>query len=1206
MESTSATTSGGAESVTGAGSRLFDEHDLPILDDRNKAPIGELLRKFRFDHVDAAPDNSNVEEFWPDKVLQRILSRDRIRSTGPLADAVLGQSPNSQGDKYIKVMALLCLLGHESEIKDWVKSKISDSSFPFMLKDRKLCDRNGLPLNFVQHWSEPERESWVRKQWSVCVPKFRLDRNGKAIHHKFHRGTMLPWRRLTQEDHLSWEASDRAEGDYAIVQGVMIPKSSHEFDSVLRKLRLKPNGFALKAIKPTPLRDVVDPALKALYETEVAHHSHWNTIFASCFPTQIAICRPTGPPDNGNRYVTSSIQNGSLGNYLVLPMRDADKYGILVLSGMGSSTFHGEGSMSKQPSRLVSQVGGYYGPPELGLPHGEVDTSFDIWSLGCVYLEMITWALGGHKYLFDFKEARLAEKDTDLDLQTSFFYKVFRDVDFEVREDEPAIVKKGVVEWMNHLHGHKYCTHFIDTVLDTIETQMLVVAWDGDSPKRSSAEVLGTIFEDLTRLGDEDYMPKQGSSSDSRTKERVPEAGVKVEVAEERANDDVEMEVKVDNDDNKTKDTIPAVSADVSAPSPSSTQTDEEQLELLVQDLATFLQQEKRLAPLFQEAISVVRPDLFETKVTTLLAGYSRILEKGASPGIQSKAASFVWKYRLQTAKKIRAQMSSVDSPASRTLELDPNDAVSEAFDEIREFLSSAQAIESFRREFRQWLNLYLGTEEDHKRQEGVNPIPSVTVLARNDPIQRQGWYKNLPSESDYNSADIGGNYQGVEYMESSGGKSLREDEERRLSAASMSETIGSYDSESPENLATKQKETVPAPPVSAETLSPRSLHIKQWQKLCLGLFSYRPRNLACLLDDIVYMLLFRQTLSYLLAPRVPAGKTRIWWRCADFHAKSCGEVIFDDVCMPTTGTGQRDNDTRPGFQQLDLEQGPSSSQEQSSSNWVLNSCTSLLGSLKRLYGQPMKIQEQPAPNGHRPPAPSDLPGDLFLFLLCIGNEGELTLHKVSLGKCKTDKELFNLLNEQYYSVQSSNRGWLTLKTLKKISLVRFQLDVYGNPNAHTDDRDYRCRRSVRHHTELPEECDCFPPKGSEEYHCTPVPNRPPRLHPDIMSGYLTHYFESPHSCTRDRYYYLHQLPKHKGRDLMIPPDGYAVGWGLYFEEGQGYRNAFIIFWVLSVAAFCVSAVSAIEKKDPSLMTTAIMGTAGAVLTIAGLLAKSS
>ncbi|KAK8139415.1 hypothetical protein PG984_002795 [Apiospora sp. TS-2023a] len=488
------------------------------------------------------------------------------------------------------------------------------------------------------------------------------------------------------------------------------------------------------------------------------------------------------------------------------------------------------------------------------------------------------------------------------------------------------------------------------------------------------------------------------------------------------------VEVEVDNDDSKTKDIISAVSADVSAPSPRLTWTDEEQLELLVQELATFLQHEDKLARLFREAISAVRPDLFEEKVAALLARYSQNLEKGATLGFQSEAVFFVWEQRLRIAKIIRAQMSSGNDPAFRTSKLDHSDAIRDTFGEIREFLSSEEAIESFQKELRQWLKLcYDGSEEDQKRQERRNQNPSGTVLAR-----------NIPSGADYDMAKIGASDQGVESMDSSGGKTLR-DEERQLPAASISETLGSHDSENPENRAPEQQETVPEPPVSAETLLPRSQHRTQWQKLCFGLFSYRPRNLACLLDDIVYMLPFRQKLSYLLAPRVSAGKTRIWWRCANFHAKSCGEIIFDDVCMSTTDTDQRDNDTRPGFQQLDLEQGPSSSQEQSSSNWVLNSCISLLGSLKRLGSQPKKIQEQPAPNGHRSSAPPDLPRDLFLFL-CIGKEGELTFYKVSLEKCKTDKELFNLLKEQYYSIRSPNGGWLTLKTPKKISLVRICL----------------------------------------------------------------------------------------------------------------------------------------------------------------------
>lgn len=95
--------------------------------------------------------------------------------------------------------------------------------------------------------------------------------------------------------------------------------------------------------------------------------------------------------------------------------------GILVLSDFGLSSFHREVTRSNIPNHLVMGTPGY-SPPECDVKGGVVTRRYgewmslsslptgastntrmtDIWTLGSLFLDMLTWLLGGHRLLDDF------------------------------------------------------------------------------------------------------------------------------------------------------------------------------------------------------------------------------------------------------------------------------------------------------------------------------------------------------------------------------------------------------------------------------------------------------------------------------------------------------------------------------------------------------------------------------------------------------------------------------------------------------------------------------------------------------------------------------------------------------------------------------------------------------------------------------------
>lgn len=143
-----------------------------------------------------------------------------------------------------------------------------------------------------------------------------------------------------------------------------------------------------------------------------------------------------------------------------------------------------------------------YRPPEWDLEGGCVSESSDIWSLGCAYLEFITWLLGGKDLLSKFQDARQSPY-LDGTLTDKFYtFMSSKDekgyvlrVNSEVTEVNPTcpcgITHADQNQWMRMLRRHHACSDAIHQILDMIEGQMLLVL----PPNRSSSLHLQQWFD---------------------------------------------------------------------------------------------------------------------------------------------------------------------------------------------------------------------------------------------------------------------------------------------------------------------------------------------------------------------------------------------------------------------------------------------------------------------------------------------------------------------------------------------------------------------------------------------------------------------------------------------------------------------------------------------------------------------------------------
>jgi len=82
-----------------------------------------------------------------------------------------------------------------------------------------------------------------------------------------------------------------------------------------------------------------------------------------------------------------------------------DHRGILVVSDFGLAAFHRDKSRSNIPNKGIPAVPGYR-PPECDISGGTISRAYDIWTLGCLFLELLTWLLGGQDLLKIFNQNR--------------------------------------------------------------------------------------------------------------------------------------------------------------------------------------------------------------------------------------------------------------------------------------------------------------------------------------------------------------------------------------------------------------------------------------------------------------------------------------------------------------------------------------------------------------------------------------------------------------------------------------------------------------------------------------------------------------------------------------------------------------------------------------------------------------------------------
>lgn len=143
---------------------------------------------------------------------------------------------------------------------------------------------------------------------------------------------------------------------------------------------------------------------------------------------------------------------------------------ILKIADLGLASVHGRDSRSNvPPSTVVASP--TYSPPELRRGH-PVSRKWDIWSLGCLYLEFVTYMVLGNSEIVEFSSQRKGPTDIP-EMTSDVFYS-----------EDAQDVNPGVIVWVAHLRHSKSCSRAMHDILDLVMDEMLVVNPDARSDSR--------------------------------------------------------------------------------------------------------------------------------------------------------------------------------------------------------------------------------------------------------------------------------------------------------------------------------------------------------------------------------------------------------------------------------------------------------------------------------------------------------------------------------------------------------------------------------------------------------------------------------------------------------------------------------------------------------------------------------------------------
>ncbi|KAI1639203.1 kinase-like domain-containing protein [Biscogniauxia mediterranea] len=549
-------------------------------DDSEVFCSGELAKEL--ENAFEGPEGS--DKFIPADSLHRIVSFSRVKyelgripetemspeQLSQHAHMIVPQPPDETKRSRQKIFAILALLD-QSKLKfiyDFIKEDIHDGDLPFRFQRqkqnrmaRRKKDGQYEEIQFCKvdrEWQTHLHESFYRNQWRLLAPHLELSMksDSEVRHRTLERDEILP---IVESDESQLEMRG---GGYGTKNG-----DKHECFAVKELHR---NGQLDLDKEATPLKRLGfhdHPHIVRLLLTYTQNNRHylvfpwasggnlvdlWKRYRSTPMPGDSRLGRWMAKQilgiskglkkihnctadKSGHKRPSHGDENKIFGRHgdikpanILCFERDSEDnddslLGVLKLSDFGLTIFHGAQSKSVDSPRNTACTFTYRAP-EYELTDW-LSQSYDVWTLGCVLLEFVTWYILGYKGVETFIQSRVEDEDrhsyhpVDEIGRDGFFMVYPQGRPWAKRVQE----KESVCKHFWDLRQSYHCTDFSNDLLDLIQHRLLRVNLQNRSNMSEIVERLESIYAKC--VVDDDYCSKMSAPRPTRSKTNLSELG---------------------------------------------------------------------------------------------------------------------------------------------------------------------------------------------------------------------------------------------------------------------------------------------------------------------------------------------------------------------------------------------------------------------------------------------------------------------------------------------------------------------------------------------------------------------------------------------------------------------------------------------------------------------------------------------------------
>ncbi|KAI0153422.1 hypothetical protein BJ166DRAFT_616600 [Pestalotiopsis sp. NC0098] len=487
---------------------------------------------------------------------------------------------NGYRTSYIRIFAILVLMDRVSCIQDFLNEPVADADLPLRFSPKEMWGSNLVlknsdedddpPLQCFEDWDPEDMDRFLERQDKLTSPRLRM-RGDRLCLHRLRSDIILPFIECNYDKahigafgtvsrvkihpaHCDFDPStlpqfqswygDRTElqqmnrgdhefamkeihsGDYeafraevAVHEKFSASRKGHEH--LIRLLAAIEHGTSYYLLFPWAQGNLVDLWQRCRASPESMNDIEW--MIKQCLGITDGLKRihlyrsswERGDEDHERSLSRSKGIHGDVKAENILffdPLGDVSNLGNkhLVISDFGLTRFR-EKSLTSDPDGWSLT----YRAPELDM-HLGTSRKYDIWSLGCLFLEFISWFLRGfdatRPRAFQKKSSVITFQDARINDDVPFGTPYKEDKFFNLRQapgigNSHAVVKTSVLEWMRDLRQMDQCSEPMRSFLDLIESDMLV-------PDPMERKSMSEIHASLKRINSELRRPEEILSSE--------------------------------------------------------------------------------------------------------------------------------------------------------------------------------------------------------------------------------------------------------------------------------------------------------------------------------------------------------------------------------------------------------------------------------------------------------------------------------------------------------------------------------------------------------------------------------------------------------------------------------------------------------------------------------------------------------------------